>query len=143
MENIPTEKDWGDYISDMDSSYAHEMFFAKTNKEMQDSFRENVLGRVENLRWMPEKPFQYYMLGLRDYVMSGNFGFHDKADASSCYLELIIQKLEEQPDHIKPILSDLLEAAEYVGNNQKEYDADEDIYGIFKEKLNIIKKFSR
>lgn len=139
MRQIPTEEDWGAYNNNLDSKYAYKMFFGKSNQEMQESFKENVLARVEDLRWMPEKAFQYYMIGFRNYVMAGDFGFYDEADASCCFLELIIQKLEEQPTHILPILPDLMKAAEHVGNNQSKYDADEDIYGNFKEKLNKIK----
>jgi hypothetical protein len=139
MKKVPSEEDWGNYKDNPDSLYAYRLFFGKTNQDMQESFRINVIERVDELRWMPEKAFQYYMLGFRDYVRNGDFRFYDEADASSCYLDLIIQKLEEQPDQIKPILSELMETAEYVGNNQAEYDADEEIYGSFIEKLNKIK----
>lgn len=143
MKEVPSEKDWDNYKDNLDSLYAHKMFFGKTNQEMQESFKLNVLGRVDELRWMPEKAFQYYMLGFRDYVMTEDFGFYDEADASCCFLELIIQKLEEQPNHIISILSELMEAAEYVGNNQSKYDADKDIYGSFKEKLHKIKQLKK
>lgn len=142
-DQIPSEKDWAGCDKEPESRYAYRIFLGKTNEEMQESFRENVLERVEDLRWMPAKPFRYYMIGFRDYVMSGEFGFYDEADASCCFLELIIQKLEGHPDHILPILPDLMDAAEYVGTHQQEYDADEDIYGSYPQKLSTIKKFQK
>jgi hypothetical protein len=140
MKHIPTEEDWGNYKDNLDSNYTHKTFYGKSNHEMQQKFKENVIELVEDLRWMPEKAFQYYMIGFRDYVMSDEFGFYDEADSTCCFLELIIQKLEEQPTHIIPILPDLIEAAEYIGKNQSKYDADEDLYGNFNDKLNKIKE---
>jgi hypothetical protein len=143
MKKVPSEIEWDNYKNNPDSLYAYNVFSGKTNQEMQESFKINVLERVDELRWMPEKAFQYYMLGFRDYVMAGDFGFYDKADASCCFLELIIQQLEGQPNHIIPILPKLMEAVEYVGNNQSKYAADEEIYGSFKEKLLKIKETAK
>ena len=143
MHKVPSEKDWGNYKENFDSLYAYEMFFGKTNDDMQESFQVNVIERVDNLRWMPGKAFQYYIFGLKDYVMNGAFDFSDEADASSCFLDLIIEKQENQSDYIYPVLQDLMEAIEYIGNHQSEFDADENIYGSFKGKLERIKELEK
>ena len=88
---------------------------------------------------MPTIPFRYYMLAYRNYVLSPRlfsvgYGF-DAPDAASCFLTLIIAKLEEAPGDIAPIMEELLPAIEHVASNQKQYDADEDIYGSFPEKF--------
>ena len=70
---IPTEADWGDYSSDLDQKHAHDLFAGHTNQEMQPYFRRSVIERTDELRWMPEIPIRYYMLGFRDFVMARDF----------------------------------------------------------------------
>jgi hypothetical protein len=127
---VPTEKDWGDYHSDLDQEYAHRLFAGHTNEEMQPHFRANVIERTSELRFMPEIPFRYYMIGFRDFVMAGDFEY-EGADAGSCFLRLVLQKLEQEPACIAPIMPELLETVEYVAQNQSALDADKDIYGDF------------
>jgi hypothetical protein len=127
---VPTEEDWGDYHSDLDQEYAHRLFAGHTNEEMQPHFRANVIERTSELRFMPEIPFRYYMIGFRDFVMAGNFEY-EGADAASCFLRLVLQKLQQEPACIAPIMPELLETVEHVARNQSTFDADKDIYGDF------------
>ena len=127
---VPTEKDWGDYHSDLDQEDAHRLFAGHTNEEMQPHFRANVIERTDELRFMPEVPFRYYMIGFRDFVMAGDFEF-EGADAASCFLRLILQKLEQDPGCIAPIMPELLGTVEDVASNQSAFEADIDIYGDF------------
>jgi len=71
--------------------------------------------------------------------MGKDFGFLNAPDAASCFLGLVLGKLEEYPRHIVPIMPDLLPALDYVGPNQARFEAQESIYGIFLEKLSRIK----
>ena len=130
---VPTEKDWGDYHSDPDQKDAHRLFAGHTNEEMQPHFRANVIERTSELRFMPEIPFRYYMIGFRDFVMAGDFEKPKGADAASCFLRLVVEKLEQEPACIAPIMPDLLEAVEYVAENQSAFEADMDIYGDFRD----------
>ena len=132
---VPTEADWGDYQADLDQNYAHKLFASRTNLEMLPHFRRNVIERTDELRWMPEVPFRYYMLGFRDFVMAGEFDDTWASDAASCFLSLVLQKLEKQPGYILPIMSQLLPAVRHVAMNQASFDASEGIYGSFQEKL--------
>jgi len=50
------------------------------------------------------------MLGFRDYLMAGKFPEFDVADAATSFLGLVEQKLAKQPDHIFPIMAELLPA---------------------------------
>jgi hypothetical protein len=88
MKQVPREEDWENYTEDLDADYAHKIFFGKTNEEMQPAFRRCVIERVDELRWMPKIPFQYYIFGLRDYVMRQEFDSYDDPDAASCFLNL-------------------------------------------------------
>jgi len=51
---------------------------------------------------MSVAPFRYYVLGFRDYVVAGNFDDLQDSDAASCFLGLVEEKLEKQPEFILP-----------------------------------------
>ena len=106
---------------------------------MQPFFQRNPIERTDELRWMPDVPFRYYMLGFRDFVMGKKFGFLNASDAASCFLGLVSEKLEKHPQHIVPIMPDLVAALEYVAHHQAAFEAKESIYGNFLEKLSRIK----
>lgn len=135
---VPTEADWGDYQTDLDQAYAHKLYAGRTNLEMLPHFRGNVIERTSELRWMPELPFRYYMLGFRDFVMAGELDPVDAPDAASCFLDLVLEKLEKQPGYILSIMPQLLPAVRHVSANQASLDASEAIYGSFQEKLKRI-----
>ncbi len=135
---VPTEAEWGEYQADLDQKYAHDLFAGRTNQEMLPHFRRNVIERTDELRWMPEVPFQYYVLGFRDFVMAGEFDALEASDAANCFLGLALEKLEKQPRFIVPVMSQLLPAIRYVAANQATYYASESICGSFPEKLKRI-----
>jgi hypothetical protein len=130
---VPTEEDWGDYQSDLDQEWAYKLFAGHTNEEMQPHYRANVIERTAVLRSMPEKPFRYYMIGFRDFLMAADFEHPEASDAASCFLNLVLQKLEQYPRCISPIMPDLIATVDYIAQNQSAFDADKDIYGDFLE----------
>ena len=140
---VPTEAEWGDYQADPDQTYAYKLFGGRTNQEMLPLFRRSVIERTDELRWMPELPFRYYMLGFRDFVMSEDLGELGASDAVSCFLGLVLQKLENQPGYIVPIMPNLLPAIRHVATNQASFGASESIYGSFQEKLKRIEALSQ
>ena len=135
---VPTEADWGNYQADLDQEYAHKMFAGRTNQEMLPYFRRNVIERTDELRWIPGVPFRYYMLGFRDFVMAGEFDPTGAPDAASCFLGLVLEKLEKQPKYILEIMPQLLPAVRHVAMNQSSFEATESIHGSFQEKLGRI-----
>jgi hypothetical protein len=132
-QRVPREQDWGDYQDDLDQNDAHEKFAGKTNEQVQRYFRENVIMTTGDLRWMPRIPFQYYMIGFKDFVASRNFEPSYASDPASCFIRLVLEKLENHPNHVLAIMPELLPTVEYVANHQAEYEADESIYGSFVE----------
>ena len=134
---VPTEEDWGNWRADLDQAYAHRIFAGKSLKDILPLFEENVIERTDELRFMPPVPFRYYVIGFRDYVTSERVfrTEHEVSDAASCFLGLILDKLENEPDTIIPIMPHLMPAAEYVARNQAKFDASVDIYGSFLDKL--------
>jgi hypothetical protein len=139
---VPTEAEWGNYEADLDQKYAHKLFAGHTNQEMLPHFRRNVIERTDELRWMPEWPFRYHMLGFRDFVMSDDLG-ERAADAASCFLGLVLEKLEKQAGYILPIIPQLLPAIRHIATNQSSFAASESIYGSFQEKLKRIEALSQ
>jgi hypothetical protein len=137
-QQVPTEQDWGNYQDDLDQKHAHQMFANKTNAEVQRYFQNNAIETTDELRWMPKIPFQYYMIGFRDAIQAGKFEPLWASDAASCFIGLVLEKLEKHPDHICPIMPDLLPTIEYVANNQTKFKAKESIYGSFLEKFKWI-----
>jgi len=136
---VPSEADWGNYQNDLDQNHAHQMFAGKTNAEVQHYFLENPLALTDELRWMPRIPFQYYMIGFRDFIKAGVFEPTWASDAASCFLGLVLEKLQNHPLNILPIMPELLPTIEYVASNQEKFDANESIYGSFPEILKQIK----
>ncbi len=134
---VPTEQDWGNWEADLDQAYAHKIFAGKTLEETMYLFEENVLERTSDLRFMPPVPFRYYMLGFRNYVLSERvFAVdYEASDAASCFLNLIIEKVEKEAETIRPIMEELIPAAEYIAANQTKFGAEVEIYGSFPEKL--------
>lgn len=141
MINIPTEKQWGDWKSDVDILSAHKIFFGKTNDEVQGDFYRCVIERADELRFMPDEVFQYYILGFRDFIMAGNFQLFDDADAASSFIKLIEYKLENSFSTISPLMTELMPSITYVCENQDKFGASVDTYGDFREKLKKIEKY--
>jgi hypothetical protein len=139
---VPKEEDWGNYKSDLDQEYAHRVFAGRTNQEVQPFFRDNPIESTDELRWMPDVPFRYYMVGFADFMMAKDFDGHE-SDAASCFLGLILEKLEKHPLTIVPIMRELLPVAEYVAQNQAEFDAEIEFYGNFLDRLAKIKTLYR
>ena len=128
---IPTEADWGDWQADLDQQSAHETFGGRSASEVAPRFRHNVIERTSELRFMPPVAFRYYLLAFRDYVLSEAAGQDDASDAASCFLNLVQDKLEGDRATIDPIIQELLEAVDYVADNQSAFEAPVHIYGRF------------
>ncbi|MBU2714152.1 hypothetical protein, partial [Zooshikella harenae] len=132
---IPDESSWGEYHTDLDVAAAHSMFAGKTNEEMQKEFKKNIIERCSDIRWMPIVPFQYYIFGLKHYIDSGDFSDFNKPDAASCFIELVLDKLNESPEYLDSIILELMPTLKYIAENQDWFEADIDIYGDFKALL--------
>jgi len=132
---VPSEAEWGDHQGDLDQDYAHKRFAGRTNQEMVPHFRRKLIESTGELRWMPEIPFRYYMLGFRDLVTAGGFEDLGASDAASCFLGLVLEKLEAQPDYIQPIMPELFPALRHLAQNQALSGAAKSIYGSFYNKV--------
>lgn len=140
---VPTEEEWGSYKTDLDAGYVYSVFAGKSNDDVQIDFEQNVIEKTDELRWMPIVPFQYYMLGLRQFIETRAQDFDDRSDAASCFIRLVEEKLKDAPDFIFPIIDELMPTVKYVAENQSRFDADKSIYGDFIEIYENILKLIR
>ena len=136
--DIPEEKDWGEWKDDLDLRYAHKNFAGKSISEAIDLFVKHSLHYQEDLQWMPIVPFQFYIHAYKEYILSERS--RDDSDGASCYLRLIKQKLENEPDHVLNIFELLLPSLEAVADRQDFYEANTEIYGDFRKILSSICK---
>src|SRR5579884_4108290 len=130
-DTVPTEQDWGEYWRDLDQNSAHEKFFGRTNEEMQPHFHRNLYSYAEELHYIPEIPFRYYLRGLRDFVLAIDVDDHNAPRAADSFLSIVHRRLEIYPRHIMPIMPELLPAIEHVAQNQVAFSAYKPIYGSF------------
>jgi hypothetical protein len=129
--DIPTEDDWGDWQSDLDQQSAHEVFAGRSAADAAPLFQDNVIERTSELRFMPTVPFRYYMLAFRNFVLAEPVTHDEAPDAASCFLNLVEDRLTTDRASIVPIVRDLLDAVDYVADNQAAFDAPVAIYGDF------------
>ena len=130
---IPDEKDWGDCKDDLDQKFARDLYLGKSNEEMLERFLSGPIEVASELQFMPRIPFQYYMAGFRDSVLSLKHHELDISTSASSFLNLVLYKLKNERDDILPIMDSLKMAINYIAKNQEKYDADVDIYGDFNE----------
>lgn len=133
---IPDASDWADFNPSvcLSNQECYDYFFSKSDEEMQKNYELNVVLSGNGFRYMPIIPFQYYIIGFRDYVFNCvKSESWNNPDAASVYLRIILCNLEERPHFVIPIFEQLKDSIEFVAENQALYEADEDIYGSFIE----------
>lgn len=132
----PGLAEWGPESDDLDESYARRVFFGKSVEETFPLFARNVIERASELRFMPIACFQFYMRAYRDYLLLESTLSNDMApDAASCFIGLVSEKLEREPETVLPLMPELLPTLRHLALHQSEYDADIDIYGNFADKV--------
>lgn len=137
---IPSDRDWGDYKSNLDLHFAYKLFAGKSNQEMLIEFKKNVTERSNDFLYMPKVPFQYYIFGFKNYIDKEDFPDGEQDEAVAYFLDTVIFAIKNHPEYILPIMDKLMSTIEYIADNQAKFDADIEIYGDFKRKLNSIKK---
>lgn len=135
---VPSDSDWGDTRGDFDLKSAYDNFAGKTNQNMQAEYRKNILTRVTDLRFMPEIPFKYYMLGFCDFIKSNSFDESDAPDVAYGFVTLIEDKLTDKPKHIMPIMEKIYKTFESIAVNQEEFGVSPSIYGDLLQRKTII-----
>ncbi len=140
LDHIPTEEDWGAYKNHHENKWAHDAFIGKTVEELLEWFERSLLV-YDVLYHMSPKPFQYYIFALK-IILDPERPREDHicCNSASVFLDLILDKLVQEPDTILPVMEDLLPTASYVASNQAQYDASIEIYGSFPSKFTEIRQ---
>jgi len=134
---IPDESDWVGCDTDPDLGYLRELFFGKSNAEVQEYFGDRCsIQRMDQLLSAPRAVFQYYVHAFAAFVMSE----HAAGDAHSAspFLKLLEAREARDPGSVKAIYQSLVECVEFVASHQAHFDAHVAIHGDFKERAKRI-----
>lgn len=142
-EKIPTKDDWLPITSKskLDEGEAYRNFYAKSFKEALELFTKNAFYYQEDLSYMPEVPLRFYLGACIGYLFSEDS--REDSDAASCFLGLIEYKIEYEWENFKEIYPSVMECMEFIANNQKRFDADVNIYGLFSHRVEKIKYLAK
>lgn len=136
---IPDESAWYGYEDDLDVRYMHGLFFGKSINEVLHYFEGGrAIERCSELLFAPRPVFQYYIQAFVKFLMSERAA--GESDAASPFLHLLEGREKKDPGSVSTIFSSLLDCVDYVANNQAFFEADEDIYGNFKEQAGLIRE---
>lgn len=139
--SLPNASAWGEEGNDLDENHARKIFFGKNIEQTFPLFERNAIERADEIRFMPEQCFPYYLIAFASYLMLESTKENIMApDAASSFLNLVIDQLLNAPHKISGLMEKILPVADYLASHQNEYDADIEIYGSFFDKLKEIKK---
>ena len=112
---------------------AHAFWFGKSLDDMQPFFEGGQsIQRGQELLYMPQPAFQFYILAFAQYVMS-DAAIGD-ADAASSFLGFLAAREKRDPGSVARIYDRLQPTIEFVAESQARFSAGHDIYGDFREK---------
>jgi len=132
LRKVPGADAWLGYESDLDVRYAHKLMFGKSTSEVQGHFGGVMsIERADELLFMPRRAFQYYVFAFAEFVLSD--GATGDADSASPFLRLLVNREKRDPGSVAQIYEDLVSVVDHVASNQIRYEADENIYGNFRE----------
>ena len=127
---VPGKAEWEGYEQDLDARDAHKLFFGKRTNEVLEHFAGGrSIERASDLSFMPRKAFQFYVMAFVEYLITPTTA--GDCDAASSFLRLLLHREELDPGSVFEIYPKLTAAVDFVSENQKFFDAPEDIYGRF------------
>jgi hypothetical protein len=135
-ETVPSKEDWGDLLGDFDAIDAYANFGGCTRSDAHRLLANDVLARAQDLRFMPHRPFVYYMKAFSDFVLSSNYGNSHPADAADAFLSVVVTRASE----LRSIREDIEKALVFLVDRQSEFGASSSIYGLFAERSAEIKR---
>lgn len=130
---IPTDSQWGDLSGDFDAQDAFRVFYGLSNEETLALYKRDVLARVQDLRFMPRIPFQYYIQGFAEFVLSGDYGESHSSEVADGYLSVLLSRAMSDSEVLFLIWDRVFPAIEYVVKNQGLLGADKSVFGDFSE----------
>ncbi|MTW10364.1 hypothetical protein GM658_07070 [Pseudoduganella eburnea] len=129
---IPSREDWGDFAGDFDAADAFRNFFGKSNREMQPEFSKDALMRAQDLRFMPSRPFSYYIKGLADFVLFGSYS-GDAPDIANSFISVVQDRADSAPWALASALNEVNDALDSIMSNSDRFCTHPEIYGDLTE----------
>ena len=118
--------------------YFHGLVFGKSNAEIKPSFENGrSIERSSELLFAPVAAFQYYVQGFAAYLMS--IKAKGDSDAANSFLGLLEAREKRDPGSVKSIYAALADSIEFIGSHQEHFEADQDIYGDFVDRAEIVR----
>ena len=134
---IPSKDDWEEAWTGLDEACAFRNFSGKSLAEAHELFVQCALVYQEDLVWMPEKPFRYYVRAYIHYMASQRS--KGDSDGANCFLGLIETRLRDHPEWIAGTWDQIESVLRRIADQQEEfYDASPSIYGDFSKKVDRI-----
>ena len=93
--------------------------------------------RSSELLFAPVAVFQYYVQGFAAYLMS--IKAKGDSDAANSFLGLLEAREKRDPGSVKAIYAALADCIEFIGAHQEHFEADQDIYGDFADRAEIVR----
>ena len=131
---IPSKDDWEEAWTGLDEACAFRNFSGKSLTEAHALFVQSAVTYQEDLVWMPEKPFKYYVRAYIHYVSSQQS--RGDSDAANCFLGLIETRLRDHPEWMDETWDRIDSVLRRIADQQEEfYDASPHMYGDFSKKV--------
>ncbi len=131
---IPDIDAWEGEWTAFDEGCAFRNFFGKTLKEAFALFEQCALIYQEDLAYMREAPFKYYVRAYIYYL--GSQRSRGDSDAANCFLGLIGIRLGDQPEWLGGSWAQIEPVLRKIADQQEEfYDADRTIYSDFGKRV--------
>ena len=131
---IPSKDDWEEAWTGLDEACAFRNFSGKSLTEARALFVQSAITYQEDLVWMPEKPFKYYVRAYIHYVSSQQS--RGDSDAANCFLGLIETRLRDHPEWMDETWDRIDSVLRRIADQQEEfYDASPHMYGDFSKKV--------
>jgi hypothetical protein len=126
----PGEGSWSGHEGNDDSTWAYRRFHGKNENQAFELFDADVIESADNINFMPNEAFKYYLVALARYVDRLNFDSADNAAAAtSCLFGYLEENTKSRPVVVSEILPIILPVLQRLASEQKDHDMPIDIYG--------------
>ena len=132
--DVPSKDDWEEAWTGLDEACAFRNFFGKSLADAHRLFVQCALVYQEDLVYMPEKPFKYYVRAYIHYMRSEKS--KGDSDAANCFLGLVETRLRDHPEWLEANWNQIDPILHRIANQQEDfYAASPSIYGDFAKKV--------
>ena len=129
---------WEEFInsnnSNVDILYAKKIFFDQ-EKNIRNSFAQNVIERTDELRHMPDELFNHYFKYFVDFLINYNHDEFDRAEVADCFITLLSEKLDSRSITEAFLIGLAKDTLIFLEKNIHKFNTDPDIYGDLKVKI--------